>query len=84
MWTKMAFLEVIRYGDGKRVLRQDTDAYIPLAEAKGMVLHLDDGSRLAVVSRFQAKPYDVDDDCVDGETEPVVTPLPPEFYLWEE
>jgi hypothetical protein len=84
MWTKITFLEAIRYGEGKGVLLKPQDAYINVADAKGFVLHMDDGSRLGAVSRFQAKPYDVDDDPVDGETEPIVWPLTPAFYVWEE
>lgn len=84
MWKKITFEEAIRYGEGKAILGCAQYAYINLADASGTVLHLDDGSRLAVVSRFTAKPYDVDDDCVDGETLPTVSPGSSEFFLWEE
>ena len=83
MWTKITFEEAIRYGEGKVILTRGY-YHISLADASGTVLHLDDGSRLAVVSRFTAKPYDVDDNCVDGETVPDVATGSPEFLLWEE
>jgi hypothetical protein len=84
MWTRISFEDAVRYIEGKVVRLQLDEVYISLADAKGVVLNLDDFSRIAAVSRCTAKPYDVDDDCVDGETEPVVTPCSPEFYLWEE
>lgn len=84
MWKQVSPVTWIRAAEGKSIVRLDLEAYISLADAKGIALHLDDGSRLGVVSRFKGKPYDVDDDPVDGETEPIMWALPPEFYLWEE
>jgi hypothetical protein len=84
MWERINFVQAIRHGEGKAVLQLREEVYVSQADAPGVVADFDDGSRLAAVSRCMAKPYDVDDDPVDGETEPTVKPCSPEFYLWEE
>ena len=82
MWKQIEFAAAVRHGNRRMLLRTYL-AFIDRANAYGQVLQFDDETRLGAVSRYDGKPYDVDNNPVDGETEPTVAAMPPEFFLWE-